>query len=343
MKILVTGGAGYLGSHTCLKLLNDGHEVIVVDNLQNSKKASLQAVEKLTNSKILFFDVDINNMIALQEVFNKCRPQAVIHLAALKSVNESITKPLLYYHNNVSGTLTLLKVMDQFECSNIVFSSSATVYGNPEYLPYDENHPLDPINPYGKSKFMVEHILRDWVINKTKKRATILRYFNPVGAHPSGAIGEDPSGTPANLMPFVSQVAVGRQSKVTIYGTDYDTIDGTGLRDYVHVMDLAAAHVCAVKKQQNLYPFQAINIGTGTGSTVLELIKTFERVTGLNISYEFGQRRDGDLGRCWADVSLAAECLDWRAEHNLETMCRDTWRWQTQNPYGYKPNNGTNK
>lgn len=336
MKVLVTGGAGYIGSHTCLELLAAGHDVFVVDNLHNGHVAALEQVQRLSNRNLEFLELDIRDSGALVRVLGSFRPETVIHFAALKSVFESVQEPLKYYQNNVHGSFCLLDAMERAGCEKIVFSSSATVYGNPVYLPYDEYHPLQPVNPYGRTKLMVEEVLRDWAVRGAGRRATALRYFNPVGAHPSGRIGEDPRGTPNNLMPFVSQVAVGRRDKLRVFGNDYDTRDGTGLRDYIHVVDLARAHCASIEKQDDLQPFEAINIGTGSGSTVLEVIETFERVSRSKIAYEFAERRPGDLAACWADASKASERLDWSAEHSLYSMCADTWRWQRLFPRGYE-------
>lgn len=335
MRVLVTGGAGYIGSHTCLELLAAGHDVFVVDNLHNGHVEALEQVQRLSNRRLDFRELDIRDSDALAKVFETFKPETVIHFAALKAVGESVEQPLQYYDNNVYGSVRLLEVMDRAGCKKIVFSSSATVYGNPEYLPYDENHPLRPVNPYGRTKLMVEEILRDWASRGGGRQATVLRYFNPVGAHPSGQIGEDPLGTPNNLMPFISQVAVGRRDKLRVFGNDYDTRDGTGLRDYIHVVDLARAHVASIEKQADLEQFEAINIGTGSGSTVLEVVEAFERVTRTKVAYEFVERRPGDLGSCWADASRAEERLGWRADHALEEMCEDTWRWQSLFPKGY--------
>lgn len=335
MKILVTGGAGYIGSHTCIELLAEGHDVCVVDNLHNGNIAALEQVQRLTNRNLYFCELDIRDIDALEEVFEFFKPETVIHFAALKSVGESVTEPLRYYDNNVHGSVCLLEVMDRARCKKIVFSSSATVYGEPVYLPFDENHPLRPVNPYGRTKLMVEEILRDWVTRGGGRQATALRYFNPVGAHPSGQIGEDPLGTPNNLMPFVSQVAAGRHDRLSVFGNDYDTPDGTGLRDYIHVVDLASAHSASIKKQGDLEQFEAINIGTGSGFTVLEVIETFERACGSKIAYESVERRPGDIAACWADATRALERLGWSAEYSLDAMCADTWRWQSLFPRGY--------
>lgn len=335
MKVLVTGGAGYIGSHTCVELLAAGHEVFVIDNLCNGHLKAIELVRSLSNRSLSFAEVDIRDGEALDPVFDKFKPDAVIHFAGLKAVGESVAEPLRYYDVNVSGSVSLLNAMNRTGCANIVFSSSATVYGDPEYLPYDETHPTHPVNPYGRTKLMVEEILRDWAAADTARRATALRYFNPVGAHTSGQIGEDPLGVPNNLMPFIAQVAVKRRDYLSVFGDDYDTRDGTGLRDYIHVVDLAKAHVAAVERQAGLAQFEALNIGSGIGATVLELIDAFERASSVKIARRFAPRRDGDLPAFWADPALSAERLGWQTSLTLDEMCRDTWQWQSNNPNGF--------
>lgn len=331
----MTGGAGYIGSHTCLELLAAGHEVFVIDNLSNGHVDAIERVRVLSNRALGFAEVDVRDGGALDCVLDDFKPEAVIHFAGLKAVGESVAEPLRYYDVNVRGSVSLLKAMDRASCTNIVFSSSATVYGDPEYLPYDEAHPTRPVNPYGRTKLMVEDILRDWAAADTSRRATSLRYFNPVGAHASGQIGEDPLGVPNNLMPFIAQVAVGRLEYLSVFGDDYDTRDGTGLRDYIHVVDLAKAHVAAVERQAGFEPFEALNIGSGSGATVLELVAAFERASGVQVARKFAPRRDGDLPAFWADPAHAAGRLGWQTSLSIDEMCRDTWRWQSDNPNGF--------
>ena len=331
----MTGGAGYIGSHTCVELLAAGHEVFVIDNLSNGHVEAVEWVRVLSNRTLGFAESDVRDGGALDRVFDKFRPDAVIHFAGLKAVGESVAEPLRYYNVNVCGSVSLLEAMDRAGCTNIVFSSSATVYGDPEYLPYDEAHPTRPVNPYGRTKLMVEDILRDWAAADTAHRAASLRYFNPVGAHASGKIGEDPLGVPNNLMPFISQVAVGRREFLSVFGDDYDTHDGTGLRDYIHVVDLAKAHVATVERQAGLESFEVLNIGSGSGATVLELVAAFERASGVQIARKFAPRRDGDLSAFWADPAYAAEWLGWQTSLSIDEMCRDTWHWQSNNPNGF--------
>ena len=338
MKVLVTGGAGYIGSHTCVELLAAGHEVFVIDNLCNGHFESIKRVRTLSNRSLGFAEVDIRGDETLDPVFDEFCPDAVIHFAGLKAVGESVAEPLRYYDVNVRGSVSLINAMDRAGCANIVFSSSATVYGDPQYLPYDEAHPTRPVNPYGRTKLMVEDVLRDWASADLARRATVLRYFNPVGAHASGQIGEDPHGVPNNLMPFIAQVAVGQRDYLNVLGTDYDTRDGTGLRDYIHVVDLAKAHVAAIEHQAGLAPFEALNIGSGSGATVLELVDAFERASGVKIARKFVPRRDGDLPAFWADPAIATERLGWQTSLTLDEMCHDTWRWQSNNPNGFSTN-----
>lgn len=339
MKVLITGGAGYIGSHTCLEMLRAGHTVHVVDNLDNGNIEALTRVKKLSNRDLAFTECDIRNVNLLDKVFADFQPDAVIHFAGLKAVGESAVKPVLYYDVNVGGTATLLDAMERASCNNIVFSSSATVYGEPQYLPCDELHPLNPMNPYGRTKLMGEALLKDWSsVSPTSRHAVALRYFNPVGADPSGQIGEDPNDIPNNLMPFVAQVAVGRRDSLKIFGNNYETIDGTGVRDYIHVVDLARAHVAAVDYIQELAPFEAINVGTGSGLSVLQIVREFEQQSNKQINYQIAPRRPGDAAEVWADVSKAERSLRFQANFGAPDMCRDTWRWQSANPNGYQTN-----
>ena len=334
MRVLVTGGAGYIGSHTCVELLKAGHEVFVVDNLCNGHEAALERVRGITNCELQFMNADIRDLNALDKIFNDFKPEAVIHFAGLKAVCESVVDPLMYYDVNVSGSISLLTAMTKAECSNIVFSSSATVYGDPKYLPYDEEHPTNPVNPYGRTKLIIENIINDWTKVDTKRRGTILRYFNPVGAHESGQIGEEPIGVPNNLMPYIAQVADGRRKHLNIFGTDYETADGTGARDYIHVVDLALAHTSALNKNE-LNNFEILNIGGGIGTTVLELVSKFEEISGIPIKFKYLPRREGDLAAFWADSSKAFETMSWQPERNIKKICEDTWRWHKLNPTGY--------
>jgi UDP-glucose 4-epimerase len=336
MKVLVTGGAGYIGSHTCLELLRSGHDVTVVDSLDNGNEEALARVERLSNRNLEFSQCDVRDAHALDEIFDQFKPDAVIHFAGLKAAGESVTEPARYYDVNVGGTATLLGAMERAGCANIVFSSSATVYGEPQYLPCDEKHILSPINPYGRTKLMGEYLLQDWSNAKQGRHAVALRYFNPVGADASGLIGEDPNGIPNNLMPFISQVAVGRRECLQVYGDDYATIDGTGVRDYIHVVDLAQAHVAAVQEMNNLQSFEAINIGTGEGLSVLQMVKEFESQSGKNVKYEISQRRQGDSPALWANTTKAFLKIGFKTTRGIVEMCQDTWRWQSENPMGYK-------
>jgi len=335
MRVLVTGGAGYIGSHTCVELLNAGHKVFVIDNLSNGHEAAIERVRDITNRELQFIDADICDANALDKIFSDFKPEAVMHFAGLKAVGESVAEPLKYYSVYIGGSVSLLEAMDRAGCMNIVFSSSATVYGAPQYLPYDEMHPTFPVNPYGRSKLMIEKIIYDWVSANKKRRGTALRYFNPVGAHSSGQIGEDPNGVPNNLMPFISQVATGKLEYLRIFGNDYETRDGTGVRDYIHVVDLAHAHIQALRCQPNLETFEVINIGNGKGTTVLELVRSFERASGISIKYELSPRRDGDLPAFWANTSRAFEKLAWKPQFTIDHMCKDTWFWQRENIRGY--------
>jgi UDP-glucose 4-epimerase len=333
--ILVTGGAGYIGSHTCLELLKAGHQVVVVDNLDNSSEESLRRVQDLTGKSLEFHQVDICDGPALRAVFATHEFDAVVHFAGLKAVGESCEIPLRYYENNIFGTVELLKAMADHECFNLVFSSSATVYGDPHTVPITEDFPLQATNPYGRTKLFIEEILRDVCLADDRWRCILLRYFNPIGAHESGRIGEDPQGIPNNLMPFVMQVAVGLREKLSVFGNDYDTPDGTGVRDYIHVVDLALGHLAAIDKLASLMGCTPINLGTGQGYSVLEMVKAAEKASGREVPYAVVARRPGDIATCYADPAGAARLLGWEARRGLEEMCADAWRWQEGNPQGY--------
>ncbi len=338
MHVLVTGGAGYIGSHTCLELLNAGHQVTVVDNLSNSSEESLQRVSTLTGKEIAFFRIDLLDQLGLDAVFRDNQFDAVIHFAALKAVGESVAKPLAYYQNNITGTVNLCDATQRHHVSHFVFSSSATVYGIPRSLPLTETSatPMEEVtNPYGRSKLMLEYILKDWQASQPQTNVALLRYFNPVGAHESGQIGEDPNGIPNNLLPYISQVAVGKLERVGVFGCDYETPDGTGVRDYIHVVDLARGHVLALDKLAENPGVVTYNLGTGNGYSVLEIVAAFERACGKKIPFTFLDRRPGDIAVCYADPSLAKTELGWVAERGIDEMCTDGWRWQSQNPSGY--------
>lgn len=335
-KVLITGGAGYIGSHTAVELLKEGYEVVVYDNLCNSSKESIKRVEELTGKKIAFYEGDVLDEESLEKMLQAEKPDAVIHCAALKAVGESVQKPLEYYHNNITGTLTLLRVMDRVGVKNIVFSSSATVYGDVEVMPITEECPKGQCtNPYGWTKSMMEQIMTDFQKANPEWNVIILRYFNPVGAHESGRIGEDPKGIPNNLMPYIAQVAVGKREKLGVFGNDYDTPDGTGVRDYIHVVDLANGHVKAVNYILTNPGLDVINLGTGKGYSVLDMVKAFSKACGRDLPYEIKPRRAGDVAMCYADPSKAERVLGWKAERGLDEMCQDSWRWQSQNPNGY--------
>lgn len=336
MKVLVTGGAGYIGSHTILELLRAGHQVFSCDNYCNSSPESLRRVRRLANADFGEANIDVRNENLLAEVFADFSPDAVIHFAGLKVVSASAQMALEYYDNNVLGTLRLLKAMNRIGCRRIVFSSSATVYGDPQYLPIDEGHPLNPVSTYGRTKLMAEQIIEDWSLATSGSSAALLRYFNPVGASASGAIGEDPNGIPDNLMPYVAQVAVGRRSHLNVFGNDYDTQDGTGERDYIHVVDLALAHTSALEYLTAQEGCQSINIGTGNAHSVLDVIKAFERASGKNIPVRICERRAGDVARSLAATDRAHALLDWKATHSLDDMCKSSWFWQSRNPNGYE-------
>ena len=337
MKILVTGGAGYIGSHTCVELLNHDYEVIVVDNLYNSCEEDLERVEKITGKTLTFYEGDLLDRDLLDRIFEKERPEAVIHFAGYKAVGESVEKPIEYYHNNITGTLILCDVMRKYDCKKIVFSSSATVYGDPAFVPITEECPKGVItNPYGQTKSMIEQILTDIQISDPSWSVVLLRYFNPIGAHRSGLIGEDPKGIPNNLVPYIAKVAVGKLEKLGVFGDDYDTPDGTGVRDYIHVVDLAAGHVCAlehIKEGVSIY-----NLGTGHGYSVLDVVKAYGKACGKEIPYEIKPRRAGDIAQCYSDPSKAERELGWNARYGIEEMCRDSYHWQSQNPDGYQTN-----
>ena len=342
-KILVTGGAGYIGSHTCIALHQAGYDVVVYDNLSNSSIEAINRASKLAGQPIEFIEGDIRDAKLLKQVFAEHDFFGVIHFAGLKAVGESVAKPLLYYNNNVSGTIILLEVMAEANVKDLVFSSSATVYGDPKVLPIDETSPRSCTNPYGQSKLTVEHILQDLAATNDSWNLIPLRYFNPVGAHPSGQIGEDPNDIPNNLMPYISQVAVGKLEKLSIFGSDYPTVDGTGVRDFIHVTDLAQGHVAALNylqqqvslSQTSSLGFLPINLGTGKGTSVLELVKAFSTVSGQDIPFQFVKRRAGDIASCYASADKAKYLLGWEAKLSITEMCQDTWRWQSMNPNGY--------
>lgn len=337
MKIVVTGGAGYIGSHTCIELLNAGHEVIVIDNLCNSSEESLSRIEAITGKKIQFYKVDIRHKEQLNSIFTNENIEAVIHFAGLKSVGESVEKPLEYYHNNITGTLVLCEVMRNHGVKKIVFSSSATVYGEPEFMPITEKCPKGiATNPYGWTKWMLEQILIDLQVADPSWNVILLRYFNPVGAHESGRIGEDPKGIPNNLLPYIAQVAVGKLACLSVFGDDYNTLDGTGVRDYIHVVDLATGHVRAIEKIREGHGVFIYNLGTGKGYSVLEMVKAFEQASGKIIPYVIKPRRAGDVASCYANPLKAKTELSWEAKRGLKQMCEDSWRWQVHNPDGYR-------
>ncbi|MDD7113025.1 MAG: UDP-glucose 4-epimerase GalE [Lachnospiraceae bacterium] len=335
MKILVTGGAGYIGSHTCVELLNNDYEVVVVDNLYNSCEEALKRVKTITGKEITFYEGDLLDRDLLEQIFDKERPEAVIHFAGYKAVGESVEKPIEYYHNNITGTLILCDIMRKYGCKKIVFSSSATVYGDPAFVPITEECPKGVItNPYGQTKSMIEQILTDIQVSDPSWNVVLLRYFNPIGAHSSGLIGEDPKGIPNNLVPYIAKVAVGKLEKLGVFGDDYDTPDGTGVRDYIHVVDLAVGHVCAlqhIKEGVSIY-----NLGTGHGYSVLDVVKAYGKACGKEIPYEIKPRRAGDIAQCYSDPSKAEKELGWKAQYGIEEMCRDSYHWQSSNPNGYQ-------
>ena len=335
MKVLVTGGAGYIGSHTCLQLLQAGYEVVVVDNLSNSSPEALARVQRLAGRELVFCEVDIRDLQGLRRVFAEHCIDGVVHFAGLKAVGESVREPLRYYENNVEGTLKLCQAMQEAGVFRLVFSSSATVYGDPATVPIREDFPLSATNPYGRSKLMIEEILRDLRVSDPRWNIVLLRYFNPVGAHESGQIGEDPRGIPNNLMPYISQVAVGKLAELSVFGGDYPTVDGTGVRDYIHVVDLADGHLKALDKLSRDSGLFVYNLGTGLGYSVLQTLQAFERASGRRVPYRIVDRRPGDVASCYADPSLARQELGWQATRDLDTMTRDAWRWQSANPQGY--------
>lgn len=335
MKILVTGGAGYIGSHTCVELLNSDYEVIVADNLYNASEEALRRVETITGKTLTFYEGDLLDEAFLDRVFEVEKPEAVIHFAGYKAVGESVAKPIEYYHNNITGTLILCNIMRKYNCKKIVFSSSATVYGDPAFVPITEECPKGEItNPYGQTKNMIEQILSDIQVSDPSWNVTLLRYFNPIGAHSSGLIGEDPKGIPNNLVPYIAKVAVGKLSKLGVFGDDYDTPDGTGVRDYIHVVDLAKGHVCALAHMKE--GVSVYNLGTGQGYSVLDVVKAYGKACGQEIPYEIKARRPGDIAACYSDPSKAAKELGWKAEYGIEEMCKDSYRWQSANPDGYE-------
>ena len=337
MKILVTGGTGYIGSHTCVELLNKGYEVVVFDNLYNSKIDVVDKIEKITGKKITFYKADMLDKESMRPIFEEHKLDAVIHFAGLKAVGESVAKPLMYYQNNITGTLNLCELMKEYGCKRIIFSSSATVYGDPAQIPITEECPKGTCtNPYGWTKSMLEQILTDIHTSDPEWNVVLLRYFNPIGAHKSGTIGENPNGIPNNLMPYITQVAVGKLKELGVFGDDYDTPDGTGVRDYIHVVDLAKGHVKALKKIEENAGLKIYNLGTGVGYSVLDIVKNFEAATGVKIPYVIKPRRAGDIATCYSDASLAEKELGWKAENGIKEMCEDSWRWQKNNPNGYE-------
>lgn len=336
MTILITGGAGYIGSHTVLTLLEHDYEIVIIDNLVNSSKVAIERIEKLSGKSVSFYQGDVCNIDFLNDIFSKYSFESVIHFASLKSVSESVACPLEYYNNNLVGILSLTKIMMAHGVNNLIFSSSATVYGDPAVIPLTELCPTGgTTNPYGTSKYFIEQILKDVAGSNPMMNITLLRYFNPVGAHSSGTMGEAPNGTPNNLFPYITQVAVGKLDKVNIFGDDYDTPDGTGVRDYIHVMDLAEGHIAALKAQNICSGLRVYNLGTGKGYSVKEIITAFKKITGVNIPYEISERRNGDIAECWSDPALASQELKWNAKRGLNEMISDAWRWQKNNPAGY--------
>ncbi|MBI5014315.1 MAG: UDP-glucose 4-epimerase GalE [Deltaproteobacteria bacterium] len=335
MRILVTGGAGYIGSHTCVELLRAGHDVVVVDNLSNSREEALRRTEELGGRPLRFHRIDLRDRGGLSEVFRASPVEAVIHFAGLKAVGESVSQPLRYYENNVTGSLALFETMAEHGVKTLVFSSSATVYGDPSSVPIREGFPLGPTNPYGRTKWMIEEILRDLYVADPSWRVALLRYFNPVGAHPSGRIGEDPRGIPNNLLPFIAQVAVGRREHLSVFGADYPTPDGTGVRDYIHVVDLALGHLRALERLGRAPGLVTLNLGTGQGVSVLEMVAAFEKASGRRVPYRIVGRRPGDIAVCYADPTRARGELGWSAARDLDEMCADAWRWQAANPEGF--------
>ena len=337
MTVLLTGAAGYIGSHSAVELLAAGHEAVIVDDLSNASEKAVARVEQISGKSVRFYRADVADREALRRIFAENKIDAVMHFAGFKAVGESVSEPIKYYRNNLDTTLTLLQCMDEAGCRRIIFSSSATVYGTPKSLPLTEDSPVGPCsNPYGWTKLMIEQILRDWAATDAAASVVLLRYFNPVGAHPSGLIGEAPNGIPNNLMPYISQVAVGRREHLSVFGNDYPTPDGTGVRDYIHVVDLARGHVAALAWAAEHCGTEVFNLGTGHGSSVLELVSAFERATGVPVPYVIAPRRAGDIAECWADPGKAERLLGWRATLGLDEMCRDSWNWQKNNPNGYE-------
>ncbi|WHY33829.1 UDP-glucose 4-epimerase GalE [Cytobacillus firmus] len=336
MTILVTGGAGYIGSHAAVELLNNGYKIVILDNLTNSQMESINRVKELTGQDFPFYQYDLLDKDALETLFEKYQFDAVMHFAGLKAVGESVSIPLKYYHNNITGTLNLCEVMAAHDVKKLVFSSSATVYGHPDRVPIDESFPLSATNPYGRTKLMIEEILRDLYTSDSSWRIALLRYFNPIGAHESGRIGENPTGIPNNLMPYITQVAIGKREKLSVFGNDYDTHDGTGVRDYIHVVDLVKGHLKALQYLDEHEGVDTFNLGTGTGYSVLDLVNTFSSITSKEIPYETVERRPGDIGVCYANPEKAEKILGWRAEKDLRAMCEDSWKWQSKNPNGYE-------
>ncbi|MBR6328620.1 MAG: UDP-glucose 4-epimerase GalE [Lachnospiraceae bacterium] len=336
MNILVTGGAGYIGSHTCVQLLNAGYGVVILDNLYNSSPKAVERIRQITGKEVAFYEGDMLDESLLDRIFSECSIGCVIHFAGLKAVGESVAKPLEYYKNNITGTITLLEAMREHGVKNMIFSSSATVYGDPAFVPITEQCPKgNPTNPYGQTKSMLEQILTDIHTADNEWNVILLRYFNPIGAHESGLIGEDPKGIPNNLLPYVAQVAIGKLEKVGVFGNDYDTPDGTGVRDYIHVVDLAEGHVKAIDKIKENCGVKIYNLGTGNGYSVLDVIKAFSKACGHEVPYEIKERRPGDIATCYSDASLAEKELGWKAKYNLDDMCASSWNWQTKNPDGY--------
>ena len=335
MAILVTGGAGFIGSHTIVELLNDNREVVVLDNFCNSKPVVLDRIREITGKDFKFYEADLLDYDAVEKIFQENKIDSVIHFAGLKAVGESVSIPLRYYHNNLTGTFNLCSLMQKYGAKRIVFSSSATVYGKPESVPIREDFPLSTTNPYGETKLMIERILKDLYVSDPEFSIIILRYFNPIGAHKSGRIGEDPKGIPNNLLPYVTQVASGKRDHLSVFGNDYNTHDGTGVRDYIHVVDLAKAHLKALDRAVKVTGVEHYNVGTGVGYSVLDIVKAYEKATGITIKYEIAPRRPGDIDECYADPAKAYELLGWKAEYNIEDMCRDANNWQMKNPNGY--------
>lgn len=335
MKILVTGGAGYIGSHACLELLQSGYEIVIIDNLSNSSQESLNRIKKISSKNFLFYEADLRDKSKIEKIFKNHQIQSVMHFAGFKSVNESISEPIKYYENNVGGTLILLEVMNKYNCKELIFSSSASVYGKPERIPVNENCKLSPINPYGRSKLVIENILRDLFLSDKSWKIALLRYFNPVGAHESGLLGECAIDIPSNLMPLITQVATGKLKTLNIYGNDYNTKDGTGVRDYIHVVDLVNGHLKALNVLRSASEIIIANLGTGKGYSVFEVLRAFERVSGKKIPFTIKERRAGDSDICYTDNSHALKIMNWKAEYGIFKMCEDAWRWQCQNPNGY--------